>query len=189
MNRLLMVLALGMFLGFPAISHADEAPPQQPEREAEEGEEEADELPKVDRRKPYRRVGNTWLTRTTTKIDGQDEATVSYARTTVVSIEEEQANIRYESMDAEQEVVNTIETQVSLAAAPEDNPDGLARPEVTRTKVTVPAGEFDALRHKVERGGTTSNTYICVETGLVAKVVSKSNVAETTVELISHEVE
>jgi hypothetical protein len=201
MKKLLMAMCLAMFMVVPALAQ-DEAPeregsdrdteaPANGEDEADgeaEGEGEADGDAESDGLKPYRTVGNTWTTRTTTSIEGMGDM-VSYTKVTVTKIENDVATIEYTMMDAEQNETMKTESTVRLTPDEAEAEAEGEEPETVEETIEVEAGEFETIRQTFSQEGSTTRIWLCQKTSMVVKTETATDNMTSTTELITFEVE
>lgn len=189
MKTLLLVLTMALWAVGPTLAQGDDTPPApKPEAPQEDGEKEGDkqdaDKAKIDYLKPYRKQGNMWTIRTTSKI--ADTQIVSYTKYEIIEVSDDEATVKQTSLDEDREEVGSFEFKRSLGEA--NNP---ARPENERKSeesVRVPAGSFDCMKFVREADGSTTTEWINKADGLTVKLEFKTETTNRTVELTEHKV-
>lgn len=187
MKKLLLVLTMVLWAVGPTLAQDADTPPapDAPKEDGAEKEEkkEADKA-KIDYLKPYRKQGNTWTIRTTSKI--ADTEIVSYTKYEIIEVSEEEATVKQVSMDEDREEVGSFEFKRVLGEAM--NPVRPENEKKSEETLRVAAGSFECLKFVREADGSTTTEWVNKADGLTVKLEFKTETTNRTVELTEHKV-
>jgi hypothetical protein len=182
MKKFAMIAALALMFGAPVFAQAKaEEKPAKEEGKKEEA--------KADGLKPYRTKGNTWTLKTTAKY-GTFEVT-SYIKYEVTEVTEEKATVKQIILDKDEKEQSSSSFDVPFKAAetPKETPKEPAEaPKVVEETIKVAAGEYKCTKTETEAGGSKTTTWIAKDTYILVKSTSKSDMGESTTELIKAEI-
>jgi len=174
MKKVLILLALMMFIGMPVL--AQDTPKEEPKKEATET---------VDAWALYKKKGRTWTWKIASKYSGYES--VMYSKYEVIEVTETKATVKLSTLDKDKKELFSQNTDIEFKAASTDGKtDGNAKaPEVTEEKIKVEAGEFECQKTVVESGGNKTTSWMSKKySGLLVKNESKSEQGESVMELV-----
>ncbi|MBK9974433.1 MAG: hypothetical protein IPP14_06640 [Planctomycetes bacterium] len=184
MKKFAMIAALALMFGAPVFAQAKtEEKPAAPKEEPKKDEAKADGL------KPYRTKGNTWTLKTTAKY-GSFEVT-SFIKYEVTEVTEEKATVKQSILDKDEkeQSSSTFDVPFKAAETPKETPKEPAEaPKVVEETIKVAAGEYKCTKTEMESGGSKTTTWIAKDTYILVKSTSKSDMGESTTELIKAEI-
>jgi hypothetical protein len=184
-----LMMAMATFAVAPAIAQEAERPraPEAERPQPADAEEKEKEKEGIDRLKPYRKQGNTWTERSTSKM-GESEVVV-YTRFEILEVTDTEATVRRTVLDKDREEVSSSEFKQSLNLPRNGNyppvPEGATKSEET---IRVPAGSFNCVKIEQSMNGGTEIRWFNKADGLLVKSHYKSETMESTVELTEHKV-
>ena len=170
------------------------APKETPRKEEPKKDEAKKDEAKPDLLKAYRTKGNTWTTKTISKIESQE--TVTYQKYEIAEVKDNEATVKVTSMDKDQKVVGEPYSFPQSLKAPEpvekpkDNPKDEVKeePKPVVEKIKVEAGEFDCVKTVTEYLGSKRTVWTCKRNHIEVKSESTSDYGKTTVELVKVEI-
>ncbi|MBP9890456.1 MAG: hypothetical protein KBG84_01015 [Planctomycetes bacterium] len=174
MKKVLILLALMMFIGMPVL--AQDKPKEEPKKEAAET---------VDAWALYKKKGRTWTWKIASKYSGYES--VMYSKYEVLEVTDTKATVKVSSMDKDKKELYSANQDIEFkTATTEGKTDGTAKaPEMTDEKIKVEAGEFECQKMTTEAAGTKSTTWMSKKySGLLVKTESKSEQGESVMELV-----
>jgi hypothetical protein len=194
----LAALMAGALVGSSFVTYAQEAEPKKEEKkeDVKKDEEKKDEKKEgeVDYLKCYRTKGNTWTYKSTSKFSGTE--TVMYMKYEVTEVTEDKASVKVTMLDKDKKEneympPTTTEYDLKPAKVEGDAAPDVKTPEVKTTTETikVEAGEFECTKYETEMAGNkTTSWMIKANPSIMAKVETKSEYGESTMELVEFKV-
>lgn len=161
MKKVLILLALMMFIGMPVL--AQDKPKDEPKKEAKKDskkEAKKDAADTVDEWALYKKKGRTWTHKTVSKCMGRED--VSYDKYEVLEVTETGAKVKWSRLDKDKKELDSETGDIEFKAVSRDGgkSDGGAAVKVTYETIKVEAGVFECQKATGERDRHKGTTWL-----------------------------